>query len=96
MEVVRWDQESLMYSEGLIFLFRVSQNKVYIYDTNKSQIIKSNNYIQSLLNKEISKGTLNAEDKDKIISNFKLTNDLSEMKECSFIIEVITIKKGCY
>ena len=43
-----------MYSEGLIFLFRVSQNKVYIYDTNKSQIIKSNNYIQSLLNKEIS------------------------------------------
>jgi len=48
-----------------------------------------------LLEKEITKGTLNAEIKDKIISNYKLTSEISEMKECNFIIEVYNYKIGC-
>jgi 3-hydroxyacyl-CoA dehydrogenase len=67
----------------------VSQNKVIIFDNNKIQLEKSSKYITGLLDKEIQKGTLKAEDKDKLVSNYHNTTNIEDMKKCSIVIEVL-------
>jgi 3-hydroxyacyl-CoA dehydrogenase len=41
-----------------------------------------------LLDKEIKKGSLKAEEKSKIHENFSLTDDLNSFKNVDFIVEV--------
>jgi len=72
----------------LSFNFRVADNDVIIYDTNQKQLNKSKEFIDGLLEKEIKKGTLKAEDKSRIQNNFSLTEDLQSFKNADFIVEV--------
>ncbi len=82
-----------MSSEGIIFdNFRVANNKVLLYDTSKIQLDKANKFVNSLLEKEIAKGTLKLEEKDSIQKNFTFTDDLDTFKSTNFVVEAATEK----
>jgi 3-hydroxybutyryl-CoA dehydrogenase len=63
-----------------------------LYDTNKTQLEKANKYVNSLLEKEISKGSLKSEEKAAIQQNFTFTDDLETFKATNFVVEAATEK----
>jgi 3-hydroxybutyryl-CoA dehydrogenase len=63
-----------------------------IYDTNKEQLEKSNKFINSLLDKEVAKNTLKAEEKDSFSKNFRFSDKLEDFKDSNFIVEAATEK----
>jgi 3-hydroxybutyryl-CoA dehydrogenase len=70
-------------------LFRVSKHNVFIYDSNKGQLEKCSKYAHSIIDKEITKGTLKKAEKEEILSNFNFTDDFNVFKNCQFVIEAI-------
>jgi 3-hydroxybutyryl-CoA dehydrogenase len=67
----------------------VSKHKVLIYDTNKNQLDKANKFANSLIEKEITKGTLKNEEKQEVLSNLTFTDDLNSFEVCNFVVEAI-------
>jgi 3-hydroxybutyryl-CoA dehydrogenase len=75
---------------GIGYVFgRVSKHKVLIYDNSKQQLDKSFKYVNSLLDKEITKGLIKEEEKKEIISNFNFTDDFNSFKQANFVVEAI-------
>jgi 3-hydroxybutyryl-CoA dehydrogenase len=78
---------------GIAYVFgRVSNHKILIFDNNKVQLEKANKFINSLLDKELTKGILKNEDKDIILKNFKYTSELNDFRETNFVVEAATEK----
>ncbi len=46
-------------------------------------------YTYSLIDKEITKGTLKKEEKEETISNFEFTDDFNVFRNCQFIVEAV-------
>ena len=76
---------------GIAYVFNRQANaKVIIYDSNKLQLEKSQDFINNLLNKELTKKTIEEINVNSIKDNFLFSSDLNSLKESSFIVEAVT------
>jgi 3-hydroxybutyryl-CoA dehydrogenase len=63
-----------------------------MYDTSKVQLDKAHKFINSLMDKEVLKGTLKNEEKETFNKNFSFTDDLNNFKNANFVVEAATEK----
>ncbi len=73
-----------------MIILRTSGRNVFIYDSSIKQLEKSNKFISSLMEKEVTKGTLKQEEVKGIKSKFNYIDNLKNLSECNFIVEAVT------
>jgi len=77
---------------GIGYVFsRVARNNVILYDENNTQLEKSKKFINSLIDKEIAKNTLQSNEKDNILSSISYSSNINDFKNADFVVEVILI-----
>ena len=77
---------------GIGYVFsRVARNNVILYDENNTQLAKSMKFINSLIDKEIAKNTLQSNEKDNILSSISYSSNINDFKNADFVVEVILI-----
>jgi 3-hydroxybutyryl-CoA dehydrogenase len=86
---------------GIAHTFALHNYPVYLYDSNKEVLSSALQKIRFNLERQIAKGIVAASDKESILANITLVNDLpSAAKKCSLAIEVvpenIEIKKNVF
>ena len=86
---------------GIAHTFAQHNYPVYMYDSNKEVLSSALQKISSNLERQITKGIVDASDKQSILANITLVSDLSSVaKKCSIVIEAvpenIEIKKNVF
>jgi len=82
---------------GICYVFsRVSKNNVLLFDENSAQLEKSKKFITSLIDKEITKNTLQSSDKENILKNISFTSKIEDFSKVDFVVEVINYINSVY
>lgn len=73
---------------GIAYVFsRQANRNVIVYDNSKAQLNKSSQFIDKLIEKEVSKKSLDSTQAVDVKSRFKFSDDINSMKETDFVIE---------
>lgn len=86
---------------GIAHSFAQHQFSVLLFDTNTLALQKGIQQISTNIERQISKGSIDASEKERILSNITPTQDLeTACKNCDFVIEavpeVVEIKKEVF
>jgi 3-hydroxybutyryl-CoA dehydrogenase len=75
---------------GITFVAALYGKKnVKLLDSNHSQTTKGIQFIDKLLNKQLQKGQLNQDQVNETKQRIKVVNDLKQLSDSDFVIEVI-------
>lgn len=85
---------------GIVHTFAQYNYNVKMIDTKQEYIDKGLDTISNNLDRQIKKGTLNSDDKKRILNNISFSTYLPDAKDCDFIVEAVTenleIKKNVF
>ncbi len=74
---------------GIAYLASLKNYPIVLFDVNETALNKARNEISELLEKQISKGKIQKEEKDLIIERINFTSKPEEFKNSKIIIEAI-------
>lgn len=74
---------------GIAQVVAQSGTEVFLYDINEELVNKAYSRIDKGLSKLVSKGKIDEDRKDSILSNIKLTTDFEDAKDVDLVIEAI-------
>jgi len=75
---------------GIAHVFAVAGFKVVLRDIKIEFVEKGINTISKNLQRGVDKGRMTAEEKQQVLNRISATTEISEMKDCDFVIEAIT------
>lgn len=85
---------------GIAQVASTNGHTVYIYDAYSEQLSKAKAGLVSILNRQVEKGRMPQNEVDGIISRIHFVEDITEFKNCGFVIEAIIenidIKKDAF
>jgi 3-hydroxybutyryl-CoA dehydrogenase len=69
---------------------KIANKQVVLYDSNETQIRKSNEFLIKLLDKDISKGKLQEAEKQEILKRMTFTTNIDKLTSANLIVEAVT------
>lgn len=85
---------------GIAQVASTNGHTVYIYDAYTEQLSKAKAGLVSILNRQLEKGRMTQNEVDGIISRIHFVEDITQFKNCGFVIEAIIenidIKKDAF
>ena len=85
---------------GIAHIFSQYNYQVILYDINMNYLRKAIDTISLNIDRQIKKGTIPGEEKEKILKHITITTDINTIKDADFVIEAATesveIKKDIF